>query len=116
MNVTRLLARFFTFAECVALVTTLASCATPTPTMALTPEAAEQLHKIAVVEVNEPGSYGVLNVANEARFGGGVVNMKHGEEFSRTLHDRGFTLASEFNEEPTRWMPRAGGRSIVYHK
>ena len=108
MNTIRSLARFFTFAECVALVTTLASCATPTPTMALAPEAAAQLHKIAVVEINEPGSYGVVNVANEARFGGGLVNMKHGEEFTKALRERSFSLSTAFNERIVSALKTAG--------
>ena len=108
MNTIKSLARFFTFTECIAFVATLASCATPMPTLALTPEAVEQLHKIAVVEVKEPASYGVVNVANEARFGGGLVNMKHGEEFTKALRERGFSLSTEFNEQLVSALKSAG--------
>jgi len=108
MTTTESLPRFFTLAECAVLLSAFVGCATPSPAIALTTEAAEQVHKIAVVEVPEPTTYGVVNVANEARFGGGVVNMKHGEEFSRTLHDRGFTLASEFNERLVSALTTAG--------
>jgi len=108
MDTIRSLAWFVKLVAYVALLTALAGCATPTSPIVLTPEAAGQLHKIALVEVREPTSYGVVNAANEARLGGGLVNMKHGEEFTKTLHDRGFTLAPDFNDRLVRALTTAG--------
>ena len=73
-----------------------------------TPEASTKSHKIALVEVPEPNSYGVVNAANEARFGGGLLNTKHGEEFTNVLHQRGFSISQEFNERLVSALTTAG--------
>jgi len=87
-----MLRRLSAFGECVVLVVALAGCA---PRVAVAPIPPEHLRKIAVVEVPEPAVYGVVNVANEARFGGGLLNIQHGEEFTNVLRERGFSVSRD---------------------
>lgn len=73
-----------------------------------TSEASTKLQKIALVEVPELNGYGVVNAANEARFGGGLLNMKHSEGFSSVLRERGFSVSKEFNERIVSALTTAG--------
>lgn len=68
----------------------------------------EPLHKIALVEVQEPAGFGASNLANEARFLGGALNMQHGEQFTKALRDRGFNFSGELNERLTNALTAAG--------
>src|SRR5262249_48164921 len=77
----------------VALLEGLVGCATPGKP--LTKDAAAQVHKIAVLEVQDPLNYGATNMYLEGVFLGGVVNLQHTNQFTKVLHDHGFHLADE---------------------
>ncbi len=94
MNATGRLARLAAVTAYVAVVAGLAACATQTKPLA--PDAAAQLHKIALLHVQEPPQYGVANLYLEGVFLGGVVNIQHGQDFTKVLLDKGFNLSSGF--------------------
>lgn len=93
MDACGMFGRFANVAARVALVAGLAACATPTKPLA--PEAAGQLHKIALLEIQEPPDYGVANLYLEGVFGGGIVNILHGKQFTEVLRQRGFSISKE---------------------
>jgi hypothetical protein len=90
----------------VALVVLLAACATPTKP--LTPDAASQLHKIALLEVPEPQQYGAANLYLEGIFGGGLVNMQHSEQFTKVLRQSGFSISNDMANELVSALTAAG--------
>lgn len=106
MDSFRLLGRYALLAARVGLLITLTSCAAPrTP---LAPDAAGQLHKIALLEVQEPPEYGAANIYLESFFGGGIVNMQHGKEFTQVLRQRGFSISREMANRLQAALTTAG--------
>lgn len=105
MNVRGLLGRVAT-ATTYVLVAGLAACAAPR--VPLTPDAAGQLHKIALLEVQEPPEYGVANLYLESFLGGGIVNMQHGKEFTEVLRQSGFSISREIADRLEAALTAAG--------
>jgi hypothetical protein len=84
----------------------IASCAAPTKP--LPPEAARQLHKLALLDVPEPGGYPATNMYLEGVFLGGIVNMQHAKQFSQAMRDTGFSVSPPFTECLVRALTSAG--------
>lgn len=90
----------------VAILFGIASCAVPTKPLA--PEAARQLHKIALLDVTEPPQYGATNMYLEGIALGGVVNMQHGQQFTQAMRENGFSVSQPFTECLVRTLTSAG--------
>jgi len=106
MNTIKSLNRFVKWVLWAALLATLAGCATRPLRVPLTSEAAAKLHKIALVDVQEPTEYGAVNVANEFR--APLLNFQHSQQFTSALQERGFGLSAEFNERLVDALKAAG--------
>jgi len=106
MNVCGLFGRLATVAAHVVLLTGLAACATPTKPLTL--DAAAKLHKIALLEIQDPPEYGAANLYLEGIFLGGIVNIQHSKQFTEVLRNRGFSISTEMTDRLERALTVAG--------
>jgi hypothetical protein len=103
---TRRSRRFSVRAVYLGILIGIAGCATPTKPLA--PEAARQLHKIALLDVPDPGGYFATNMYLEGVFLGGIVNIQHSKQFGQVMRDNGFNISQPFTECLVRTLSSAG--------